>query len=68
MFGYSANNSYFCVVEIASSSEVAFFTGGSVLFLGQERLHQVSDYKRPTPDCLAEKLPCTGWFLICGGL
>ena len=33
MFGYSANNSYFCVVKIASSSEVAFFTGVSVLFL-----------------------------------
>lgn len=68
MFGYSANNSYFCVVKIASSSEVAFFTGVSVLFLGQERLHQVSDYKRPIPECLAEKTAFMGWVFYLRGI
>ena len=43
-----------------------FLQGVSVSSLGQGQSHQVSDYKWPAPDCLAEKTVFTSRFLPAG--
>lgn len=48
------------------TAEVYLLQGVSVSSLGQGQSHQVSDYKWPAPDCLAEKTVFTSRFLPAG--